>query len=594
MTEEKILKDKISKLEKELEKCKNRQKQKDQFFATTVHELRTPLNAIVGLSSILVDAHMEKPLSDYISQIDTSSKLLASLVNDILDFSKIEAGKMQIEHIVFPLSSVIDQVTNIINPQAINKNLKLIFDIDDNIPKDIIGDPLRLTQVLLNLTSNALKFTSNGSITIKVKLLEKRDDKDFIEFSVSDTGIGLSQEQIDKLFQDFTQADSSTSRQYGGTGLGLTISKKLVELMGGTIRVESEKNKGSNFIFTIEQKPIVEGTVASKNQKTGELKKDLLKFKDAHMLVVDDDNINKSLIVALLKDTGIEITLANNGQEALDILDKNNTINIILMDINMPIMGGLEATTILRNNPKYKEIPIIAFSGDSDNVSINNAKEAGVTDILFKPIKIETFYFQLNKYLKIKNTIEDRYIESAKVFDDWLKRYKYQKIVSLVSSIKQEKNIKDNSKLLSSALAVERAITKYKDLLLVLVKNHTKVVQSYAICMHTIEVAEDNNFTIEQQNKINSLITEKNRNNIEELSRFIKRLIDNKEEILALIEMLQFHEVSLLVQDLQKEAKELDIPIIEKSLSPIIGIEITQRNQLKTVLNKFKEEIVKL
>ena len=592
MTHEQALQDKISQLEKQLEKSQNRQQQKEQFFATTIHELRTPLNAIVGLSSVLIESDIEKPLSDYISQIDTSSQLLVSLVNDILDFSKIEAGKLEIEHISFPLSRIIDNIATIVGMQAKQKGLQLRFDIDDAIATEITGDPLRLTQVLINLTNNAVKFTHQGTITVKAKLLTKKNESDLIEFGVSDTGIGLTQKQIDRLFENFMQADSSTSRQYGGTGLGLTISKRLVELMGGTIRVESRLDKGADFIFTIEQKPIVAGTVASHMQKRSDLKKDLSQCKDAHILVVDDDTVNQSVIVALLKDTGIEITLADNGQEALDAIDQNDTIDLILMDINMPIMSGFEATTILRNDPKYPNTPIIAFSGDSSDTAITEAKTAGMNDMLFKPIAAEEFYRQLNKYLKTEQTIEQRYVESAQEFDNWLEKYKYQKIMALANSIKQENKTKENEALHQQALLVEKTIVKYKNLFLILIKNHTKVVETYKQCVHTIEKSQG--LTTEQKKRLSSLMDEKNVDNSKALSLFAEKLTDATEEMRALVDMLQFNKATLMALSLQKEAKALAVHSVARSLSPIIGIEATQRSQLKSILHTFRDELEKI
>jgi len=591
MTSNQALK-RITQLENELAQCKIQEEKKNHFFATTVHELRTPLNAIVGLSSILIDSDIKAPLSEYISQIDISSQLLTSLVNDILDFSKIEAGKMKIEHIPFPIASITDKIKNLIGMQAEQKGLQLNFNIDKKLPTEIIGDPLRLTQILLNLTSNALKFTPKGNITISIEPLQTKSDGNFIKFCVSDTGIGLTQEQTSRLFQDFTQADNSISRQYGGTGLGLTISKKFVEFMGGTIRVESKPNKGANFIFTIEQKDIVEGTEIFYKQRRGELKKDLLKYKNAHILLVDDDTINQSLIVALLKGTGIEISKANNGQEALDIIDKNDTINLILMDINMPIMGGLEATRTIRHNTKYSDTPIIAFSGDSDDATIAEAKESGMNDLLFKPIVAEDFYLILKKYLQTKQTTKQRYTESAKKFDTWLKDYKYQKILALTISIKQDSENKNNVKLLQSAALVEHTIEKYKNLFLVLIKNYTKTVQSYKQCVYTLEKSQ--NLTIAQDERLHSLMDDKSIKNIDTLALFVKRLENTTEEIVALVEMLEFNQATVLANSLQKEAAALFVHAIVKSISPILGIEATQLKQLKINLHILKDEIEKM
>jgi len=592
MTNEQELKERISLLEGELNEQEERQKIKDQFFATTVHELRTPLNAIVGLSTILVDSDIKEPLSGYISQIHTSSELLVSLVNDILDFSKIEAGKIEIENISFSLESIIDNISTIVGIQAKQKGLELLFEMDDTIPVEILGDPLRLTQVLINLTSNAVKFTHDGTIVVRAKLLPNVGKRVYIEFCISDTGIGLTQEQTDRLFENFMQGHSSISREYGGSGLGLSISKKLIELMGGSIRVESEIDKGSNFIFTIELRPIVSNIIKSDADRRKNLREHLEKFKDAHILLVEDNTANQSIIVALLKGTGIEITIANDGQEALDVMSEDDGIDLILMDVNMPIMGGIEATTILRSNPKYWDMPIIAFSGDSSDTAVAKIKDAGMNAIISKPIVVEEFYQVLKNHLRSEQTIEQRYIESAKQFDSWLEKYKYQKIMSLVSSIKKEIKTKDNEAILKSALFVESAIEKYKNLFLVLIKNHTRAVKAYIRCIHTLE--EQSKLTKEQNEQLSLIMNEYNKEDNKELLLFADKLEHATEELIALVNILRFNKATEFAHSLQEEAKSLGVRSIVSSISPIVGIEATQRNQLRVVLRAFRDEIEKI
>jgi len=590
MENEQALKDKILELEKQLEEQKAKEQNKEQFFATTVHELRTPLNAIVGLSTLVLDSDdMPSTLLEYISQIHTSSEFLVSLVNDILDFSKIEAGKIELENIPFSLDDMIENLSNIVGIQAKKKGLELLFDIDKSLPKMIISDPLRLKQVLINLVSNAIKFTHSGSITISARLLENIGKKTYIEFCVSDTGIGMSKEQIAKLFGVFVQADPSISREYGGSGLGLNISKKLIELMGGTIRIESEVNKGSKFIFSIEMKTTASSTSTETNiAKRKVLKMDLEKFKDTHILLADDNVTNQSLILALLKGTGIEMTMANDGQEVLDIMNKNTDIDLILMDINMPRMGGIEATAKLRRQSRYKDIPIIAFSGDSDEGTIAKIKEIGITDILYKPIVVEKLYQILKDNLKIRHTIKERYIKAIKDFELWLENYEYQKIMSLIGSIKKETKTKENKAIQEGALLVETAIEKYKNLFLVLIKNHSKAVQTYVRCINTLEKGT---VTDEQNKRLSSIIVNYESKDIQVLLAFAEKIESATEKLIALVEILRFKKATELARELQEEAREYGINSIVKSLAPIVGIEVTQRNKLKILLENFKKEI---
>lgn len=593
MSNEKELKEKIVLLENRIDELEKKQKIKNQFFATTVHELRTPLNAIVGLSTILMDSDIKKPQSEYISQIHSSSELLVSLVNDILDFSKIEAGKIEIESINFSLDFVMENIKTILNSQAKEKGLDLLFDIDKNIPQTISSDPLRLTQIIINLTSNAIKFTHQGSITIKAKPLPKVGIKEYLEFRVSDTGIGLNNEQQSRLFQSFVQVDSSISRQYGGSGLGLSISKKLSELMGGAIRVESKEGKGSEFIFTIELKEANNNIDQSDKSITKELEVYLHSLKDAHILMAEDNSINQSVIVALLKDTGIDITIVNNGKEAVDIMeDRGDSIDLILMDINMPIMGGIEASSHIRNNPKYVNIPIIAFSGDSSDEVVSKIKDIGMDDIIFKPIVIKDFYQILKEHLKSKQTIEQRYMNSAKYFDDWLNSYRYQKIASLISSIKKETKTAKNENIIKSALSVDKSIEKYKNLFLVLIKNHTRAVDNLLSFVHRVE----NNEVIksEENNDFSKIMNSFSADKQQKIIDFSYRLEEATEVLISLVDILRFQQATEFAFNLQKEAQALGIYSIEKSISPIVGIATTQRKQLKEALNDFKAEIEKI
>ena len=513
---------KIKKLECDLQN-------KSDFLANMSHEIRTPMNAIIALSQLLIEEDkLSSKQFEYIKTISTSSNMLLGIINDILDYSKIEAGKLQLEHIPFDLNMILDYIADMTSVTAHEKNIELIFDIDRNVRANFIGDPMRVSQIILNLISNAIKFTDKGSVTLKVNSLDTDKTKTYLQFEVVDTGIGISKEQLSTLFQNYSQADNSTSRKYGGSGLGLVISKQLVSLMHGVIWAKSETDKGSSFfvkllleidspkeyrVYRLPSKEImqkkvliinssIESTKALKNminyfhiethcvetfqeaqkelrdkdfdivfideelcdysaikkckeihdvviiliqnwmsnfdeqffeennidtyikkpfnqkilfdtfvhlystqkisfnktQKTYN-KKSLKKVGKKHILLAEDSTINQRIIKGLLAESDIELSIANNGQELLELLEKSQSIDLIFMDIKMPIMDGYEATKVIRGDSIYDSIPIIAMTANSQPQEIKKAKEFGMQDYLVKPIDIQLFYSIILKNL---------------------------------------------------------------------------------------------------------------------------------------------------------------------------------------------------
>ena len=521
-------------------------KAKSDFLANMSHEIRTPMNAIIGLNHLLGKTNLDRKQKDYARKVQDSAHNLLGIINDILDFSKIEAGKLDIESVDFDLNRVIENISNMVNIKAQEKDLDLICNIKKSVPVRLIGDPLRLGQIILNLANNAVKFTEEGEIRIDAELHDIQDQEVKIKFSVTDTGIGLTEEQQGKLFQSFQQADTSTTRKYGGTGLGLTISKKLVEMMGGEIWIESVYGQGSTFNFfclfkqsdkrtkkrtipidlrnlrtvVIDDSPTVlevlkdylddftfeselfnnaedgikeiqnwsedesnyvqlvlidwnlpgmNGIEAAKmikfdlnlpripkiimisahgreeimkqasdldldgflikpvnhsllfntimdsfgetfegtgevEESTSESSSTIEEVRGAHILLVEDNEINSQVATELLESEGFKISVAENGKLALDQITNDTppgTFDIVLMDLQMPIMDGYEATKRIREDDRFMNLPIIAMTADAMSGVREKVIEAGMNDYVTKPIDLDQLYGALAKWIKL-------------------------------------------------------------------------------------------------------------------------------------------------------------------------------------------------
>jgi len=526
INKEMIYEEKILQLQNDL-------KSKDQLVSHVSHELRTPMTAIMGLSHLVLDSDLSKLQRENIKRIEHSAQHLLSLINDILDVSKLQAGKLKIEKSEFNINDIIEYVLNIISIQAKDNNIKLSLDVALDVPSRIVGDSLRLGQVLINILGNAVKFTKDGDISLKVNKLSNFSDSIVLEFSISDTGIGMTDQQVEKIFNSYSQADGSISREYGGTGLGLSITKQLIEMMNGSIKVKSKKDVGTTFTFTIQFKlkdsqnkrqyrlpsssflnkrvlvidrsnqnvialkksleyfnyqvhsiPSFEEAVFDKNmkfdiivmnenrlsdfaveninkmrenvklvilnelyhninqqvpkdvkidaylrspftqqsilnmivelyvvkntntkQRKESVKEKLKEMSGKKILVAEDNEVNHKVILGLLSKTGIELTFATDGQAAVDLIQKDIHFDMVLMDINMPIMDGLEATKEIRKNKRYDELPIIALSADVMTDAIKRALEVGMQGHISKPIIVDIFYKKLYDTLNRSNLI---------------------------------------------------------------------------------------------------------------------------------------------------------------------------------------------
>ena len=382
-------------------------KSKQQFLSNMSHEIRTPMNAIIGFTNVVLKTTLDNSQREYINAIKESGDALIVLINDILDIAKVDAGKMTFERIPFSVSNSVATMLHLFEPKMKEKNLELYNEYDPAIPLNLIGDPMRLRQIILNLMSNAVKFTSKGKITIHLNLLKEDAEKATIEFLITDTGIGIPKNKLADIFNNFEQATIGTSSSFGGTGLGLTIVKQLVELQGGTINVNSEEGNGSAFSFVLsfdKQNAEEEITLVNTVEPVQETLFEKNTAENIKVLVVEDIALNQLLIKIILLDFGYDVTIAGNGKIAIENLQENK-YDIILMDLQMPEMNGFEATKYIRN-VMNSNIPIIALTADVTSVDVEKCIAAGMNDYVSKPIDEKILYAKIITSLKESNTIK--------------------------------------------------------------------------------------------------------------------------------------------------------------------------------------------
>ncbi len=389
----------VEALKHHIDEAKQSAQVKSEFLANMSHEIRTPMNGILGLLHLLTKTKLTEQQEDYVQKSLFSANNLLRIINDILDFSKMEAGKLELEEIPFTLQNVCDDIAALYTPKAKDQNVELIINQGEYPNLAVLGDPLRIKQVLFNFVSNALKFTEQGSITVNIQCKPPLDDTLHCVFSVQDTGIGLTQEQQERLFSAFTQADSSITRKYGGTGLGLVICKKIAKAVKGSLWAESTVGQGSTFFFKVDL-PLSSETA---EQPYAGLAPQAKRVCTEHLLLVEDNEINQIIAQELLEQVGYTVDVANNGAEALDMLEKT-AYAAVLMDIQMPIMDGLTAAQKIRQNPAFKNLIVIAMSAHAMVGDHETSLEHGMNDHITKPIDPDVLYKTLDYWIAGKNT----------------------------------------------------------------------------------------------------------------------------------------------------------------------------------------------